>query len=112
MKDNKINKLQRERDHWRHQTYKNPTDENWRTYRESRNKIQKAIKDKKTQFHRKVLFSKNSKEIWEVIHRILNQNLSTLQADPSALNEYFNKTAERLVGKNAITDDVILSHIG
>ena len=36
--------------------------------------------------------------------------MSTLQTDPSALNEYFNKTAERLVGQNATTDDV-LSHI-
>ena len=32
--------------------------------------------------------------------------MSTLQADPSALNEFFNKTAERLVGQNAITDDI------
>ena len=37
--------------------------------------------------------------------------MSTLQADPSALNEFFNKTAEKLVGQNATTDDVILSHI-
>ena len=37
--------------------------------------------------------------------------MSTLQAHPSALNEYFKKTAERLVGQNKATDDVILSHI-
>ena len=37
--------------------------------------------------------------------------MSTLQADPSALNEFFNKTAERLVTQNATTDGVILSHI-
>ena len=37
--------------------------------------------------------------------------MSTLQADPSALNEFFHKTAERLVGQNTTTDDVILSHI-
>ena len=110
MKDIKIDKLKQERDHWGHKAYKNPADENWRIYRESRNKIKEAIKDKKTQFYRKVLSSKNSKEIWKVIHRILNPNMSTLQTDPSALNEYFNKTAERLVGQNAATDDV-LSHI-
>ena len=111
MKDNKINKLQRERDHWRHKAHKNPTDENWRTQRESRNKIKKAVKEKKTQFYRKVLSSKNRKKIWKVIHRILNPNMSTLQADPSELNEYFNKTPERLFGQNATTNDVILSHI-
>ena len=111
MKDIKINKLQRERNHWRHKAHKNPTYKNWGTYRESGNKIKKMIKEKKTQFYRKVLSSKNSKEIWKVIYRILNANMSTLQIDPSALNEFLNKTAERLVGQNATTDDVILSHI-
>ena len=93
MKDIKINKLQRDRDHWRYEAHKNPTDENWGAYRESRNKIKKAIK-----------------QIWKVI-RIINPNMSTLQEDPCALNELFDKTAERLVGQNATTDDVILSHI-
>ena len=37
--------------------------------------------------------------------------MSTLQADPSALNEFFfNKKAERLVRQNATTDDIILFH--
>ena len=79
--------------------------------KQKRYKIKKAIKEKKTQFYRKVLSWKNNKEIWKVIHRILNPNMSTLQADPSALNEFLSKTAERLFGQNATTDDVILSHI-
>ena len=111
MKDIKINKLQRQRDHRRHEAHKNPTYENRGTYRKSRNKIKKAIKEKKTQFYRKVLSSKNNKEIWKVIHRILNPNMSTLQADLSALNEFFKKTAERLAMQNATTDGVILSHM-
>ena len=37
--------------------------------------------------------------------------MSTLQADSSALNEFFNKRAERLVTQNATADGVILSHI-
>ena len=37
--------------------------------------------------------------------------MSTLQADPSALNEFFNKTLEILVRQNATTDGLILSHI-
>ena len=36
--------------------------------------------------------------------------MSARQADASALNDFFNKTAERLVGQNATTDDVISSH--
>ena len=82
---------------------------NWGTYREYRNKIKKPIIERKTQFYRKVLSS--NKEIWKVIHRILNPNTSTLQADPSAVNEFFNKTAERLVGQKVTTDGLILSHI-
>ena len=63
---------ERNQDHWRHEPHKNPTDENWGTYRESRNKIKKEIKEKKTQFYRNVLYSKNSKEICKLIHCILN----------------------------------------
>ena len=74
-------------------------------------KSKKAIKEKKTQFYRNVLSSKGSKEIWKVINRILNPNMSTLQADPYALNEFFNKMAERLVEKNATSHDVVLSDI-
>ena len=43
MKDIKINNLRHKQDHWRHQADKNPTDENWETYREFRNN-KKAIK--------------------------------------------------------------------
>ena len=92
MKD--INVLQRNRDHWRHKAHKTPTDKNWGTYREFRNNIKKVMKENKAQFYRKVLSSKNSIEIWKVIPRILNPNMSTLQANPSALNEFFNRTTE------------------
>ena len=80
MKDIKINKLQRDRDHWRYEAHKNPTDENWGAYRESRNKIKKAIK-----------------QIWKVI-RIINPNMSTLQEDPCALNK-LSKRLRDLSGK-------------
>ena len=50
MKDLKMNKLQCDWDHWRHEGHKNPTDENRGTHRESKNKIKNVIKEKKTQF--------------------------------------------------------------
>ena len=38
--------------------------------------------------------------------------MNTLQADPPVLNEFCNKTTERLVGENATNYDVLLlSHI-
>ena len=75
------------------------------------NQNQKSHQRKEIQLCRKFLSSKNSKEICNVILRILNPNMSTLQADPSVLNEFFNKTAERLVRQNATTDGIILCHI-
>ena len=74
-------------------------------------KSKKRSKKRKLNAREKFYLQKNRKEIWKVIHRILNPNMITLQADPSALNEFFNKTAERLVMQNATTDGVILSHI-
>ena len=68
------------------------------------------IKEKNTQFYRKIFILKNSKEIWKDIHHIFNSNINKLQPDPSALNNFSNKTAERLVGENSTIDNAILSH--
>ena len=63
MKDIKINKLQRKRDHWRHKAHKNPTDENWETYRESRNKIKKSDQRKENSMLQKsFIFKKTAKK--------------------------------------------------
>ena len=94
VKDIKINNLQHKRDHWRHEAHKNSTDEKW--------KIKISFTETKVSF---------TEKIFTVIHRILNPNMNRLQADPSALNQFFNKTAERLVRENATNDDVILSYI-
>ena len=54
-----------------------------------------------TKFYRKILSSKNSKEIWNVMHHIvINPNMNTLLADQS----------ERLVEENVTDNDVILSN--
>ena len=46
-KDIAITDLQHEGDHWRHKAHKNPTDKNWKTYRDQRNEIKKVITEKK-----------------------------------------------------------------
>ena len=99
MKDFEINKLQRERDHWRNEAHSKQTPQSWERYRAIRNKIKKVIEEKKTSFYKKRFQSKNKNDIWNVIHRILNPK--TLKVDPEKLNEFFNKTAERLVGKKS-----------
>ena len=42
--------------------------------------------------------SKNKNDIWKVIHRIISPNPKALKVNPEKLNEFFNKTAEWLVG--------------
>ena len=41
------------------------------------------------------------------MHRVLSHNSKTLKVDPEKLNELFNKTSERLVGKRK-TDNATL----
>lgn len=47
--------------------------------------------------------SKNSKKIWKVIHRILKPNKSTIKADMTELNKYFNKTEKRVMSSQSRT---------
>ena len=107
LKDFEINKLQRERDHWRHEAHSKQTPQSWEKFRAIRNKIKKVINEKKTSSYKKVFQSKNKHDTWKVIHRILSPNAKTLKVDTEKLNEFFNKTAERLVGKRK-TDDATL----
>ena len=72
-------------------------------FRAIRNKIKKVINEKKRSFYKKVFQSKSKNDIWNVIHR----NPKTLKVDPEKLNEFFNKTAQRLVGERK-TDNVTL----
>ena len=111
MKDFEINKLQRERDHWRHEAHSKQTPQSWEKFRAIRNKIKKVINEKKTSFYKKVFQSKNKNDIWKVIHRILSPNPKTLKVDPEKLNEFFNKTAERLVGKRKTDNATLRSYI-
>ena len=43
-----------------------------------------------------MLTSKNSKEIWKIVHPIFNPSDKTLDADTNELNIYFNETEKRL----------------
>ena len=43
--------------------------------------------------------SKNKNDIWKVIHRIVILSSKTLKVDLEKLNEFFNKTAERLINQ-------------
>ena len=55
--------------------------------------------------------SKNKNDTWKVIHRVLSPNPKALKVDPEKLNEFFNKTAERLVGKRKTDNATLPSYI-
>ena len=63
MKDFEINKLQRKRDQWRHETYSQQTPQSSEKIRTIRNMIKKVINEKKTSFYKKVFQSKNKNDI-------------------------------------------------
>ena len=111
MKDFEIKKLQRERNHWRHEAHSIQAPQSWEKFRAIRNKIKKVIREKKASFYKKVFQSKNKNLIWKVIHRILSPNPKTLKVDPEKLNKFFNKTAERLVGKRQTDNASLQSYI-
>ena len=54
---------------------------------------------------------KSKSDIWKVIYRVLSPIPKTLKVDPEKLNEFFNKTAERLVGKRKTDNATLRSYI-
>ena len=56
---------------------------------------------------------KNKNNIWKVIHCVISLNPKTLKVDPEKLSEFefFNKTAERLVGKRNTDNASLRSYI-
>ena len=99
MKDVEIASLQKERDELRYIAHQQPCEDNWQRFRNVRNEIKKKINDTKTKFYKKALSSKTSKDVWKVIHRILNPSRSVINTDVNELNSHFNKTAQSLTGK-------------
>ena len=79
----------------------NHTDSNIReTYREARNTYKKSITSKKSAFIKKTLSSKNSKEVWETVHRIINPPKKRIKLNPNDLNRYFTTLASKLCEKD------------
>ena len=72
----------------------------------------KRLSTRKRQVSTKKCFTqKNENDIWKIIHRVLSPNSKTLKVDPEKLNEFFNKTAEWLVGKRKTNNATLQSYI-
>ena len=94
-----ITSLQRLRENQRKLAQQTDSVEDWNKYRETRNRLKKEIKQTKKNFFKKALLSKNSKEVWKTIHRILKPNYQRIKADPKALNDHFTSLATKVTGK-------------
>lgn len=105
MNDSNIRSLQEQCRSKRFQAHKKPPNEdNWHTFREVRNKLKIVIKKAKRCFTIKALSSKRPKDVWKVIHRILNPSPRPLRADPNQLNSHFASTSERITGTDLLME--------
>ena len=74
-------------------------------YQTARNCYKKTIRSKKASFLRKALSSRNPKEVWETVHRILNPPKKCINQNPERLNEYFTELASKLINKENVAFD-------
>ena len=82
MKDQEIVET---RDRLKHFRRNRNLDRDTTNYKTVRNKYKKLIRKKKSEFIRKKLSSKNPKEIWSTIHRILDPPSQRINQDPLLL---------------------------
>ena len=111
MRDLDIVSFKADRRHLRYQCYHTNKDDYWQSFRKSRNELKSKIKSTKKSFYPKALSSKRTKEIWTVIHRILNPDKERILFDPETSSNYYTNMAENLTGtkpttKNKITQEI------
>ena len=80
-------------------------------YKDTRKQFKTVIKGTKNTFYQKPLLSKNSKEVWGTIPRILKPNPKRIKVDSKALNEYYSTLATKLTGKTNNNKDELTSFI-
>ena len=98
LQTDEIRLLQLERDHLMMRAHEYGSEASWNAIREVHNKIKSVINKARGSFFSKALSSKRPKEVWKVIHRILNPSPKLLRENPHELNRYFVSTATRIMG--------------
>ena len=81
----------------------------WKLYKDTRKQFEAVIKVTKKTYYQKALLSKNSKEVWGTISRILKPNPKRIKVDPKALNEYYSTLAAKLTGNTNNNKDELTS---
>ena len=103
MRDLDIVSLKNDCRYLRYQRHQTNKDNDWQSFRKSRNELKSKNKSTKKSFYRKSLPSKRPKEIRTTIHRILNPGKKRISFDPETLNNYYTTMAENLTGTKPTT---------
>lgn len=111
LQDVDIQNLQKRLDALRFIAHQTQLESDWSIYRSVRNKIKSAIKTAKHNFYRKALSSKRSKNVWSVIHKILNPNPKRIRSDPAELNNFFVSTTQRIFGVDSGPGSDIVTYL-
>ena len=65
----------------------------------ARIRYKKTVRSKKASFLRKALSSRNPKEVWKTVHRLLDPPKKCINQNPENLNQYFTELASKLKNK-------------
>ena len=79
--------LKQTRNEFRYNAHQTQSENDWRKYRDVRNKLKKKIRTTKSNFYKNALRSSRPKKVWKIIHRILNSNPINIVADPNTLKK-------------------------
>ena len=89
MKDESIVNLKTQLEHHRQKARTSKEENGRKNYQVTRNKLKKTIKTTKAAFLRKAMSSKNPKEVWSTVNRILTKQRTRIKQHPSDLNNHF-----------------------
>ena len=111
LKDLEICNLKQTRNEFRYNAHQTQSEDDWRKYPDVRNKLKKKIQTTKNNFYKNALNSNRPKEVWKIIHWILNPNSKNIVPDPNTLNNHFIGNAKRLTGKHAAKQDELFNMV-
>ena len=86
MRTPNIENLKLQRDKLREEAHSTKSEDSWRLYRSIRNALKVEIRSARKSFMENALSSRNSRDVWKIIHRILKPNPKPLRVDLDDLN--------------------------
>ena len=111
LKDLEICNLKQTSNEFRYNAHQSQSEDDWRKYRDVRNKLKKKIQTNKSNFNKNALNSNRPKQVWKIIHQMLNPNLKNIVADTNTLKNHFIGNAEYLTGKHAAKQDELFNMV-